>query len=146
MPYATTTELARYGLSEEQLEDVDPADQDGALEAASRLMDTYLAGRFSVPIASPGADLAECCAVIAGYNLISVEGFNPEGGDANIRNRYLDKIRWLEQIAAGTITPTGEGTASGSATRPVGFFVISSSQRGFSSRGTGGGGGGFVGD
>jgi hypothetical protein len=65
-------------------------------------------------------------------------GYNPEaGGDPGIRDRYKDAIDWLKLVSAGKAVPDVTDSSVGAAegrpgSRPT---VISSSQRGFSSRG-----------
>ena len=101
MAYATPDDLTRLGVAAAALSDVPVPDQEAALDAASRLADSYLARRYRLPLVSWGDDLKRAVALIAAYDLIAVRGFAPEGADEHLRLRYEDAIRWLEQVAKG---------------------------------------------
>lgn len=123
--YATTTDLATFGLSADALAGIDTNAQTAALTAASRLADGYLRARFTLPIATPSVDLVEAVCKIAAYTLLSARGFNPEAGaDQNIRDRYRDALAWLKDVAAGTATPAL--TDSSPAGQLGGPFVLQS--------------------
>jgi phage gp36-like protein len=163
--YATVADLGRYGINEDALSDIDPADKLDAIVAASREADNYLADQYTLPLSAAGIVLTQKVAIIAAYNLLAVRGYNPElGGDATLEARKNDAIKWLSDVAAGRIvagvtdSSTGSTPSAGAASsRPR---VISSSSRGYSSRGLvgetvawdsfsgprGDGGGGFTGD
>jgi phage gp36-like protein len=62
---------------------------------------------FTVPLASWGDDLRRCVVHIASWDLMCRRGFDPENpADQAVRLRYMDAIKWLERVAAGTVTPT----------------------------------------
>lgn len=81
-----------------------------ALEDASQTVDSYLAGRYSLPLATVPAVLARHCCYLARYFL--------EKGRATdqARQDYEDSIRYLEKVANGTISlgisETGETVES----------------------------------
>ena len=54
MAYATTTDLARFGLPSGALAGVSTATQEAALDAASAFADSYLRSRYTVPLTSYG--------------------------------------------------------------------------------------------
>jgi phage gp36-like protein len=90
MTYATRDDLFRLGLPEGALRGVSPATIEDALEAASRLADSYLRARYA----------------IAAYDLMAVRCYDPvRGADEVLRLRYEDAIRWLERVAAGGASP-----------------------------------------
>lgn len=101
--YADRTKLAQLGLSAGALTNVPTATQDEALEARSRFVDSYLkrAG-YTVPI-SPTSNAGEAVVlavcILAGYDCLVTRGFNPQSPDSDIRQRYLDIIKWLEMVA-----------------------------------------------
>ena len=129
MTYASADDLRRpaLGLPARALEGVSPADLADGLEAASRLADSYLAGRYALPLTAWGADLRWAVAAVAAYNLLAGRGFNPQPGtaDEQVRMRFEDALRWLRDAAAGRVTPTGvadsgpPGEADGDAGEPV---------------------------
>jgi phage gp36-like protein len=149
--YATRDDLETWGLSARALEGFDPDVITKELDAASRLVDSYISGKYALPLQTVGADLGKATAVIAAYELLSNVGYNPAtpGADENFRLRYVDKIAWLKDLRDGKAVSTGTTGSGGepvdTATTMARPIVISSSQRGYSSRGNGYRGG-FVGD
>ena len=101
--YATTTDFTALGLPAAALGSIDPT---AAIAAASARADGYLASRYTLPLVTWGEDLRDAVCAIAAYTLLSQRGFNPDAAaDANVRDRYLDAIRWLEGISASRVTP-----------------------------------------
>jgi phage gp36-like protein len=128
--YATRADLANLGLPAGALTGVSTAQQDAALAAAASKADGYLQDRFTLPLTAWGDDLKEAVCHVAAWTLLSSRGFNPEqGGDASVRTRFEDAIRWLEKIAAGTVTPVV--TDSRTSSRAAGPRVASSTPRGW---------------
>ena len=106
MTYATRDDLFRLGLPEGALRGVPPATIEDALEAASRLADSYLRARYALPLSSWDEALTRAVAIIAAYDLMAVRGYDPaRGADEVLRLRYEDAIRWLERVAAGAVSP-----------------------------------------
>jgi phage gp36-like protein len=104
--YATRAELYALALPQAALLTVATDAQDSALEAASRKADSYLGVRFELPLTAWGVDLKEAVAKMAAWQLLSVRGFSPEAGDAEVfRRNHEDAVRWLEQVAKGAVTP-----------------------------------------
>ncbi len=106
-PYATSAQLtARFG--EDEL--VSLTDRDGtagtivaavldvALTDASALINGYLAGRYTLPLATPPAMLERLCCDIARYGLYD------NGASEQVSKRFDDSVRFLEMVAAGKIT------------------------------------------
>lgn len=112
--YATTTDLAKYCTSK-VFAAVTTQQQQAALDAASAVADGYLAAQFTLPITGTlTQDLVRQVCNIAAYDLITQRGYNPEAGaDANWRLRYEDAIRWLEQVAAGKVSPALADSSTG---------------------------------
>lgn len=149
MSYAVYTDLPLYGIASAALTGIATATQTAAISAASSLMDGYLASQFQLPLTAYGDDVKAVCCKLAVHELMRARGFNPQNStDLAIRQGYEDSVRWLEGIASGAISPQVTDSSVGSGpghTEPP--TVTSSSQRGWSSRGTAGsGGGGFIGD
>lgn len=104
--YASVEDLASLGLHLNAQAGISSANITAALEAASRLADSYLQARYRLPLASWGQDLRRCVAILAAYDIMSVRGFAPEGADEHLRLRAEDATRWLEGIARGLVSPT----------------------------------------
>jgi phage gp36-like protein len=114
--YATFPQLYALGVNADALTPVPEKDQMEALEAASRLIDTYL-WKLNPPLAVFTGEISEAAAVMAAYTVMSSRGFDPEHDDSkNLRLRYLDKIRWLESLDGGAKLPgaVGQGGPGGS--------------------------------
>ena len=69
-----------------------------ALEDASQTIDSYLAGRYTLPLNQVPAVLERHCCYIARYFL------EKNRATAQAREDYEDSIRYLEKAAAGTIS------------------------------------------
>lgn len=112
MTYATRTALVdRYGEDEiAQRESVLPAGAvDQALADADAEIDSYLSGRYSVPVDPAPARLAMIAAAIARYYLL---------GDAAgevARKGYEDARAWLREVQAGRAQVDGASALSGAA-------------------------------
>lgn len=95
---------------------IDDAVMQSKLKQASAEIDGYLAGRYPLPWQDvPGVLVSRCCD-IARYMLCGSGTQCTE----EIRERYLDAIRYLERVADGRITlgrlPSGEVVQSGTTT------------------------------
>ncbi|HDR1414518.1 TPA: DUF1320 family protein [Pasteurella multocida] len=69
-----------------------------ALEDASQTIDSYLAGRYSLPLKQIPAVLERHCCYIARYFL------EKNRATDQARKDYEDSLRYLEKVAAGTIS------------------------------------------
>lgn len=148
--YATSTDLASLGLIGGALSNVPTATQDAALIAASALADSYLQSRYDLPITRWGQDLARAVCQIAAYDLLTSRGFGMvQGPDANIRQRYLDALEWLQEVSQGKQTPayvidssvnigTGGTAVDGSVvtTTQGGIQIVTQDVRGWTDRGS----------
>jgi phage gp36-like protein len=119
MPYATQTEFieafgAELTIELTNLEDptattVDATVMTRGLTRATSLIDSYLSGRYALPLSTTPAVLTTLCLDIARYQM----GHNAEEKD--VRQRYEDALKVLEQIAKGTLNlglpPADEPTA-----------------------------------
>jgi phage gp36-like protein len=139
--YCTVAEIAEGGVSDQALDGIPVEKQRARIRAASDLIDSYLRQRYTLPLQAFGDDIREACEVIAAHELIfGTRGASPDD-DSALSKRYDKKIRWLEQIAAGKVTPditdSSPGAGAGPAVAPGKPRVISASSRGWSVRGTG---------
>ncbi len=77
---------------------LDEAKVQEALEDASQTIDSYLAGRYSLPLRQVPAVLERHCCYIARYFL------EKNRATEQARKDYEDSLRYLEKVAAGTIS------------------------------------------
>ena len=121
MTYATRTDLiARYTADEiEQRESaLPPGAVDRALADADALINGYVAGRYTVPLAPVPDNVPRLAGTIARYYLL--DAANTEQS----RQDFADAVSWLKDVAAGRVTLTtaavSETPATGgaAATRP----------------------------
>ncbi|STO55360.1 Mu-like prophage protein GP36 [Canicola haemoglobinophilus] len=77
---------------------LDEAKVQEALEDASQTIDSYLAGRYALPLKQIPAVLERHCCYIARYFLEKNRATNQS------RQDYEDSIRYLEKVAAGSIS------------------------------------------
>lgn len=151
--YASIAEHATFSLAHEYLVSLTDADKNAFLLVASGILDGYLTGQFTLPLQpnSWGSAIKLIVSDIASWLMLSKRGFNPANDeDKNIRQRYEDAIALAKTIADGSWTPElidanglgGPGAGSGTGSGPDGGFgqgeplIYSSSQRGYSTRGT----------
>ena len=112
--YAARTDLTRFGISEKALTNVSTETQDAALEAASRVADSYLRSRYALPLAGYGDDLKRAVCAIAAWDLLSTRGYDPHrGSDEAVRMRADDAKGWLKDISAGKAAVSGGVTTPG---------------------------------
>lgn len=131
MAYATRTDLTTHGLSNAALGSISTATQDAALDAASRVADSYLRARYTTPVTGYGVDLTRAVCSIAAWDLLSVRGYDPQrGGDEAVRLRAEDAQRWLRDVAAGKAHLAGV-TESESEAWPEVIGALSDEARGW---------------
>jgi phage gp36-like protein len=109
--YATPQDFTLLGLPMEALDGVS-FDVESHLDAATAVVNSYLRGRYKVPLAAPyPLEITLATAVIAAWNFINVRGFDPENRtDISIRLRYEDTLvgrsgqkSWLQALADGKV-------------------------------------------
>ncbi|WP_423197447.1 DUF1320 domain-containing protein [Cupriavidus sp. H19C3] len=128
MAYATRDDMAaRFG--EDELIQLSDRDDQGeinvgvladALEDASAEMDSYLAGRYAVPLAQAPRFLAGLCMDIARYRLCGSGG---RRSTEDIDDRYKNAVKFLEKVANGTVSigPVSQTATVPPADNPVVF-------------------------
>jgi phage gp36-like protein len=97
--YATRAQLYVHGLPQAALANVTTADQDSALEAASREIDRYLV-HLGTPLATwTEAESRDTC-VLAAYDLMLSHRVNGPGDElAELERRYQITLSKLQRIA-----------------------------------------------
>lgn len=105
--YATTGDLTTLGLPAKALAGIAVPAQEAALEAASRVVDSYIGSRYDLPLIGVGSDIKEAVCAIAAVNLMSVRGFAAGVEDAEaLMTRKKDAMTWLRDVAKGLATPS----------------------------------------
>lgn len=141
--YATTTQIQQLAITPAaytRFENASPGCVAAALQAASSLLDSFLAGQFVLPLqTSPqGWDmsltLAAC--VIAAKMLYDQFGYNPAAPvDTLIQQRYVEMLGWAAKIRDKEIQPQWVDSSGTSPADAAGDFVISDAPVGFTGRG-----------
>lgn len=135
MAYATTTDLARFGLPSAVLAGIASGTQEAALEAASDVADSYLRSRYTLPLTGYGDDLKRAVCGIAAWDLLTTRGYDPNNGnDVAVEARHDKAVAWLKDISAGRAAVSGGNTTpepSRESRVSSGPTVRSDSQRGW---------------
>lgn len=91
-PYCVRTDLPNY-IAAAALSPISTAIQDQACIDASSTMDSYLRGRYALPLSAWGSDLRRYTAYVAIFYLMQGRGFSPQAGaDRLITQRYYDAV------------------------------------------------------
>lgn len=112
-----------------------------ALQAASSLLDSYLAGQFVLPFPTnpQGWDMSLTAATcwVAAKLLYNQFGYNANAPiDELIEKRYDYSIRWAEMVRDKKIQPQWtDSSGAGAGVDAAGDFVTSDAPVGFSGRG-----------
>ena len=131
MAYASRTDLTTHGLSSAAIGSISTTAQDAALDAASRVADSYLRARYATPVTGYGVDLTRAVCSIAAWDLLSVRGYDPQrGGDEALRLRAEDALRWLRDVSSGKAHLAGI-TESESESWPEYLGAVSDESRGW---------------
>lgn len=96
----TESELIRL-TDEDDLGEVDTDKVSAALEAADVEIDSYLAARYSLPLADSQPLLVTLAVDIAIWNLYALDA---AGVPENRKDRYSSAVKTLERLAAGKQT------------------------------------------
>lgn len=126
--FANLDDFATHGLPAATSAALKPSKIAEALAATTELASGKLATRYTLPILTWGSDITQAICKISAYDILSVRGFNPDGDDQNVRDRYLDAMKWLADVAASKADPIGL-TDSSATTVPDDGVVISTTVR-----------------
>ncbi len=129
--YATPSDLTQFAVNANALVGFTAGQQQAALDAASVLADSKLRGRYALPLVTWDVDLRRAVAVIAAYDMLVARGYNPgDGADDNLRARYDDAMKWLDDVERQNthpnVTPANGQTPQYDAPK-----VITSTRRGW---------------
>lgn len=100
-PYCIPTDLSQY-LPEAVLSQVDAGVQLQACLDATEEADSYIRGRYALPLIEWGADVRRYTASIACYLICTRIGFAPQAGsDRLIVERYYQAVGWPDRPGTG---------------------------------------------
>lgn len=103
--YANLDDLDTHGMPNGALAAMTPSKRAAALAATTEEIGGALSLRYDLPLQSWGIDLTKACCKITAYELLSVKGFNPDGDDSNVRDRYDDAWKWVTAVANSKLNP-----------------------------------------
>jgi phage gp36-like protein len=103
-PYCTREDIERLAIRAEALEELDEADVNAVILAASVEADGYLNAAYTLPLTAWGDDLRAHVASLVVYRLLNARGRDPEG-DPLVDQVHADAISWLKGVASGRILP-----------------------------------------
>jgi phage gp36-like protein len=140
MSRATITQLRQLGLDSYAIDKVPDADKQVALDAAMARVNAALRCQIgdAVVVAPFPMDIVQCECVLASWTLLMAQGYNPakEATDKNVDRRYEEWAEYLDKVAKGELVPAVMLASSSSDAGATGPSVITSSQRGYSERGS----------
>jgi len=129
MAYADASDMIRQFGEDEVLALTDPnhsgqIDADvltGSLTDASAEIDSYLAGRYKLPLVPVPRNLVRLCCNLARYHLTGTGRLQTD----IIKERYDAGVRYLEHVAAGRVTlgPREGGEATPNPSGSVQFMA-----------------------
>jgi phage gp36-like protein len=118
--YATEAQFEVLGLPAPALDGF-IGSVDDHLTAASGVVDSYLRGRYRLPLTGPDypQEIVTATCILAAWTILNVRGFDPTAAsDVNVRTRYEDIMGrpmqkgWLQQLAAGLVNLPLDADAS----------------------------------
>ena len=102
--YASLDDFRSCGLPAPALANLETPQVLAALLRASRLADTFMRDRYTLPLRCPfDPSLTLWVCWLAAWSLLSTRGFNPNqaGFDTVVRMNYDDAIKGLIRVATG---------------------------------------------
>lgn len=94
---------------------VDATKVDTAIGDASAVIDSYIRGRYTVPIATPPAEIIRAACTLARYDLAQGENTDPSEEMAKSRKEVMDWLMGISkghihlEVPASSAAPTGSG-------------------------------------
>lgn len=104
--YCTAQQLLSFALPAEAVQNLTTAQLQAECDAASTLADSYLRGRYALPLVSFDIELSMQVAYIAAYNIMASRGYNPDAGaDSIYKDRWLMAVEWFKGVQRQAIHP-----------------------------------------
>lgn len=105
--YCVPRDIHRFSVPADALEPIPHEDRLDACLAATDEADGYVGGAYKLPLKAWGEDLRKATARIAGADLLSARGIDPESQDAVVFQREESAKEWLNRLANGRLAPPG---------------------------------------
>lgn len=105
--YCLPRDIHRFSVPADALEPIPHEDRLDACVAATDEADGYVGGAYKLPLRAWGEDLRKAVARIAGADLLSNRGVDPESQDAVVFQREEKAHEWLNRLANGRLAPPG---------------------------------------
>lgn len=100
--YCQPSDLTLYAINPLAFVNVTTAQQTAACIAASERADSYLRGRYTLPLTQWGTDLTMMTSYVAVFLLLSARGYDPAaGGDRLVQERYYEAIGFPDRPGSG---------------------------------------------
>ena len=100
-PYVAASQLGQYGPAATLALVPGPVQAQACVDATSRA-DSYMNGRFVMPLLSWDSSVTQMTAYIAWYLMMDQIGWAPQAGsDANIKNRYYEAVGYPNVPGSG---------------------------------------------
>jgi phage gp36-like protein len=125
-PYCAIADLTLYGGPSTAFGNVTTDQKQTVVDAANRRVDSYMRGRYALPLVEWGVELTKAAAEIAWCDLMNVRGVNPTN-DSSIQERADRAVLWLEQVQRQAAHPYVVEASSPTAPTIVAPRVISTS-------------------
>lgn len=99
------TEITRLAAPDGMLDgEADRARVQLALDDATAVIESYVRGRYQVPLNPVPPEIAAACCALARYNLAQGEGRTPT---EQMKEARTDTLRWLERLSDGKVDLPG---------------------------------------
>lgn len=107
--YATIDQLFSYGMPREARSYLTDDVLNDGLVAASAVADSYLGGRYVLPLVTTGDEIPMYVCWIAAFIILSgPRGYNPAAGaDPMIEGKHDKAVEWFKGVQAKNTHPTG---------------------------------------
>lgn len=130
--YAAPSDLFTHGAPQQAFQvggaAIPNATLQAELDAVSGRADSSLQPRGQLPLLEPyPADLVAAVCKIAAYEILSARGLNPQGADSNLRLRYQDGMKWLDDVRLQRLSPALIFSTDPAGTPHLQPLVVSSS-------------------
>jgi len=102
--YCTEAELIEGGLRGSAIDELTSRGISVAslIERASARVDSFLRGRYSLPLASTPREVADVCIQLALWYALSALGWDPQTGpDQSAMMGYQEATSWLTKVSTG---------------------------------------------
>ena len=104
--YATApADIQTYGLQPFAIQNIPTLTLQAQLDAASDEADSFLRGRYSLPLIDWGNDVRQHVVWLALPNIMGTRGYNPEGQDETIERRREQALEWFKGVQRRSVHP-----------------------------------------